>query len=280
MKAFALSVMFISSLSVTFAAGSRENKILAPDGMLLAGVDGKVIPPDTPSDKWFFEFDISNHQGFSPVLKGAKFELLPCPALEKTESDANSRGDMTYKLWGIVTRYKERNYIFTDYVLPVRSSKIQEPNEPGKSVQSTNVLINEPNDELLVPKQIVDRLQTPRIARSSQSSAKGLNVKQNFVLFDKGGFITRQEKEFVFVQHGLGRNTEVMADLIGPEVSENQKWLWLLPCGALERAEIEQSGHPEPLRFKIAGIVTQYKGQYYLLLQRATLAYSNENFFY
>jgi len=35
---------------------------------------------------------------------------------------------------------------------------------------------------------------------------------------------------------------------------------------------------PEPVRFKIAGIKTAYKGEHYLLLQKATRVYSHENF--
>jgi hypothetical protein len=70
----------------------------------------------------------------------------------------------------------------------------------------------------------------------------------------------------VFVLDGLGRNIQ------------QQIRLQLLPCLALEQAEHEQAAQPERLRFKIAGIVTQYKGQHYLLLQRATIAYNYGNF--
>jgi hypothetical protein len=46
----------------------------------------------------------------------------------------------------------------------------------------------------------------------------------------------------------------------------------------LELAEQRQSAVPEPVRFKIAGIVTKYKGKNYLLLQKVTRVYSHQNF--
>jgi hypothetical protein len=46
----------------------------------------------------------------------------------------------------------------------------------------------------------------------------------------------------------------------------------------LELAEQRQSAVPVPVRFKIAGIMTKYKGENYLLLQKATRIYSHQNF--
>jgi hypothetical protein len=43
----------------------------------------------------------------------------------------------------------------------------------------------------------------------------------------------------------------------------------LLPCKMLEQAQQTQAASPEPLRFNVAGIVTEFKGRKYLLLQRA-----------
>jgi hypothetical protein len=43
-------------------------------------------------------------------------------------------------------------------------------------------------------------------------------------------------------------------------------------------AEITRAAIPEPVRFKIAGVVTKYKGEKYLLLQKATRIYGHGNF--
>jgi len=96
-------------------------------------------------------------------------------------------------------------------------------------------------------------------------------IKQNSVLANKTGFIrdsghgTRGTRYGVFVFDALGRNIQ-------------QTTVLLLPCRALELAEQEQSAEPDPIRFKIAGIVTEYKGEKFLLLQRATRVYSHGNF--
>ncbi|MBA7686385.1 hypothetical protein ES703_94829 [subsurface metagenome] len=63
----------------------------------------------------------------------------------------------------------------------------------------------------------------------------------------------RTQWEFIF--DALGRNVQ-------------QIILRLLPCQALESAENRQSAEVDPLRFKIAGILTKYKGNHYLLLER------------
>jgi hypothetical protein len=46
----------------------------------------------------------------------------------------------------------------------------------------------------------------------------------------------------------------------------------------LELTERLQSADLEPLRFKIAGVLTTYKDEKYLLLQKAIRTYSHGNF--
>ena len=65
-------------------------------------------------------------------------------------------------------------------------------------------------------------------------------------------------------------------DALGRNISRES--LRLLPCEALERVERRQSIELEELKFQIAGIVTKYKDQKYLLLQRATRVYDYGNF--
>ena len=47
---------------------------------------------------------------------------------------------------------------------------------------------------------------------------------------------------------------------------------------ALELTELTQAAIPQPVRFKIAGLVTKYKGEKYLLLHRANRVYNHGNF--
>ena len=65
-------------------------------------------------------------------------------------------------------------------------------------------------------------------------------------------------------------------DALGRQVSKRS--LRLLPCEALELAELKISADFEQVRLKVAGILTKYKNEDYLLLQRATPTYSHGNF--
>ena len=96
--------------------------------------------------------------------------------------------------------------------------------------------------------------------------AKGAKLELDPILADRTALLVKQKNgRFVFKLDALGRNVQ--------EVS-----LLLLPCEALELTELRQSAATEPLLFKIAGIKTKYKGKHYLLLQKATRAYSHGNF--
>jgi hypothetical protein len=112
------------------------------------------------------------------------------------------------------------------------------------------------------------RTPLPEQLERQQAVTKGRKpTKQNYVLADRTGFIRESGQRLDFVLDALGLD-------VWPAVSG----LRLLPCQPLELAEREQSADPDPIRFKMAGIVTEYKGNRYLLLQRATRVYSYGNF--
>ena len=79
-------------------------------------------------------------------------------------------------------------------------------------------------------------------------------------------FIVKQDDgQYVFTLDAFGRNIEQIS-------------FPLLPCQALELALQEQSKELENIRFRAAGILTQYKGNNYFLLERAIRVYSYGNF--
>jgi hypothetical protein len=161
---------------------------------------------------------------------------------------------------------------------------VHEDSPSGKSGKTRlKPAIYDPNDVLVIPQEMIEKLKGSRtgtVKRRDTETVKGVTVKplkrpllqQDSVLADRTGFIrdsghgareTWHEVSFVF--DALGRNVQ-------------QGSLRFLPCEALERTEQEQSAELEPIRFKIAGIVTKYKGKRYLLLERATQVYSHGNF--
>ena len=97
-------------------------------------------------------------------------------------------------------------------------------------------------------------------------SAKKAELERDSILTDRTAFLTRlDDGRFTFVLDALGRNVRPTS-------------FRLLPCEVLELTEQRQSAVPEPVRFKIAGIITKYKGENYLLPQKATRVYSHQNF--
>lgn len=275
-----LLVLFIGIWGpvVAFGAGKVRQAALRDD-FFLAGVDGKLTSTDSnespesqyisfgATDRWFFKFDsdVSDDQG--RIRAGAVSELLPSAMLEKMTANMKQHPEANYRLWGKVTKYKGKNFIFGIYFLPISETDRPRPSAPKSSQQrQSRITINDPNDAITIPKNLIEKLKTRRIVRTEQL-LKGLELKQDFILADRTGLIVKQASgELMFVLDALGRNIQ------------QQISLCLLPCQTLEWAQRKQYAELERSRFKVAGIVTKYKGKHYLLLQRAIRAYSHENF--
>ena len=287
-----LAAFFVCTMSPSVLAGGSKKARALTDGFVLAGVDGKLTRRSSDEsstslytgfgvpDRWFFEFDSDVSDGRGLIEAGAVSEMLPSAALEKMVADMEERFDASafrselpeagYRLWGRVTKYKGRNFIFCIYFLPIsETDKPESSQQSQKSQQAeskpTEPTINEPNDVLTIPEEIIAKLASRRTVRTERLPKKGLELKQDCILADRTGFIRDSGREVSFVLDALGRGVQ-------------QNSLRLLPCQALERAQVKQSAELEPLRFRMSGIVTEYKGEHYLLLQRAIRVYSHENF--
>jgi hypothetical protein len=289
--------LFIGVVSATFVFGAgTAGETSLRDGSILTGVDGKLARPESGErstwspDRCFFEFDSDVNDGHGCVKAGASLELLPSTTLEKMIVDAERRSGNNYRLWARVTKYKGRNFVFPTYFLALGemsapgAAKLQESQQQETKPEEKGTVepaINEPNDVLSIPQEIIEKLKTRRIVRTERfgespraikdvgkeapGEAKRRKLKRDSMLADRIGFIGKSRGEVGFVLNALGRN-------------DRQVWFGLLPCEALERAEGEQSKEVERLRFKVAGIVTEYKGRRYLLLQKAVRVYSHGNF--
>jgi len=295
-------LFFMVAVPVTLGFDAEDpNDNLLWDGFVLTGVNGKLISAVVPSEnektsdsdksfgrkpelnssvsEWFFELgtDVNDLRAKAPA--GTKLELLPSSTLEKLIADAKGRSENTYKLFGWVTKYKGTNFIYPNYFLPVstikkqQSKKDQRPEEGGRDTTTKKAekpATTEPNDLLTMPKEIMERLSPsrtvrPRAQRQKQDVGKKM-LQRDFILADRSAFLVKQnEDRLVFVLDAFGRNDRPVS-------------FRLLPCEALEMTELVQSAVPVPVRFKIAGIATEYKGEKYLLLQRAARVYSHGNF--
>jgi hypothetical protein len=90
----------------------------------------------------------------------------------------------------------------------------------------------------------------------------GAESAQDPILSDRIGLVQRAKYGMAHIEYAF------VFDAFG--LKPGQVSLRLLPCEALQGAEQRQSAEADPPRFKIAGIVTKYRGDYYLLLQKAT----------
>lgn len=303
--AFLISVF---SVSVVLGVSGFDTTLipeppLLRDGFVIRGVDGRLSGPDS-NDAWFFEL-AADVNDLRDVLKaGTKLQMLPSSTLEAMIADGRVRSEMTFRLWiGRVTRYKGRNFIFPSFFLPVRQAKEPEPDKPevlpskiGSEVTETppaqepEQIVQDPNDVLTIPSDLFRKLQDTRVAMAARErrtvdsngvAAIDPNLPDDgqvrreperysggsdSVFVDRTGFLVGQnDGSFVFALDAIGRNIRYLT-------------LRLLPCEALELTEVKISADFEPVRFRIAGIVTKYEDTDYLLLQKATPCYSHGNF--
>jgi len=293
---FLILVFFISVVPASsgFDAEIIRETPLLRDGFAIIRVDGDLIGPDS-NDVWFFEL-ASDVNDYRTVIKaGTKLELLPSLALEKMTADKKMRTTAAYRLWNCrVTKYKGRNFIFPGFFMPL--SKAEKPErqtsqelQPGQG-RERELALDEPNDVLAMPQEVIEKLRARRenttvskkpIADSNEisvdesqpateeeklSDAQRYTRSSDSLFVDRTAFLVEQDEgRFVFVPDALGRNVQKLS-------------LHLLPCAALELTELKQAAEPETVRFKIAGIMTKYKGDNYLLLEKATRTYSHGNF--
>jgi len=295
-KKFKISLLalFISAVANTSGfSAEQKSQMLLRDGFVLTGVDGKSAIHDSNEnsressfDRWSFEFDSNVSDGRGLIKAGASLELLPSSVLERMIADANNNPDASYRLWGRVTRYRGKNFIFPTYFLPLAKIKKPKLSTSQQSQQQENQpKINEPNDVLTIPKELIEKLpdRKKRIdhrTREQNSDKNGTKpadktkseLKQDFILADRSGFIRESGRR----AQDTWRKVSFVLDALGRKEAKTS--LLLLPCQALEQAQRRQSAAPEALRFKVAGIVTKFKGKKYLLLQRTTRLYGHGNF--
>lgn len=269
---------FVQVLSGADAHPSGRS--LLRDGSFLRRVDGILKlgdSNDAACQKWFFELAADVTDGKVVAAAGTSMELLPSVTLERMAADVQKRSQANYRFWARVTKYRGRNYLFPTYFLPLSkvadtnvstspAKQKEESQAPEPSQDQPQPVINEPNDILALPSQIVQRLDTERVRRIPPEKTGLATVRgQQRLLLDRMGFLvgSGREIEFVLDAHGWNRP---------------QQRFVLLPCEALEQAENRQLGEPEPVPFRVAGITTHYKGGRYLLLQKATRLYSHQNF--
>lgn len=257
MKNLIVTLMLVSFLTALPVIAEEASKEVLPiiDGFELKGADGKLVHQNS---KWHFVFDHDVEGPKSGRIKADKqIALLPSSALEKLIEDKQKNPASSYRLWGIITKYKGENYIFCTYFLPF--TKVA----PAKKAQQMQ--INEPNDALTIPDEIINKLKDRKVIRPEQLR-KGVKLENDSVLIDRIGYIKTDENgQSKFVFDALGRNAKNYS-------------IDLLPCQVLELAQERSAKAIEKTRFQITGIITQFNGENQMFLQKASVVYSYGNF--
>ena len=230
------------------------------DGFVLIGVDGRLIASENGYWRFQFAIDVSDDKG--RITAGQSVRLLPCVTLEKMLAGGEANLPAAYRLWARVTAFENENFMFPIYFLPLSET---EPNQPEQQ-KTVQINVNEPNDAVVIPEDVVQMLKPRRIINLAQLE-KGLTADEDSILADRTGFIVKQQdtNTFSFKLDAMGQKLDNLS-------------FRLLPCQTLEKAWTEQQQSLDPSRYKAAGILTKFKGEYYLLLQRAVCTYSHDNF--
>ena len=191
--------LLISVFSMTTSgfAADKARQALLRDGFALRGVNGQVKNAEG-GEKWLFELDSDLSDEENVVKAGTSLRLLPSTTLENITADLKERSANNYMLWGIVTKYKGKNFIFPLYFLatikaiepekPVKVRPKQQPQEqkapeqPQESQDKSSEPNNAPpaqqsqskpdvsdaNGILEMPKEILEMLDTGKVERPAK----------------------------------------------------------------------------------------------------------------
>ncbi len=227
------------------------------------GAEGTVTKSE---DKWVFVIDSDISDGFAVIKAGQPVELIPSSTLETIIAGAEKTQNKTgIKLWAIVTKYDEKNYLFAWYFIPmtdIAKPEIEKTESPPAKQQTQNQKM--PKDDSIIPDDIMAMLKPRRVVNLAKLKEL-LETEKNALLVDRTGYLLDKKGQKIFQIDSLGRKLQDMS-------------FKLLPCEVLEWTEYKISTSINPNRYRIAGTVTKFNGEYYMLLQRAVKTYSHGNF--
>ena len=259
-----------------FGAQPAARKPL-PETAVLDRVDGRIQHVDA-NDIWLFELAQEVKTPDYRLPAGTRFVLLPSATLGRLIADVNERSAPRYRLSARVTRFRGQNYLFPTYYLPLSKFKDEKSpedggpkTEGGRSPNQRSEIEDRKSEgpEFAIPPEVLEQLKKERPLRgprrSPEAEKKTAPEIPDRVLVDCVGRIESRQGGYIFVPYALGWN-----------VSNIQ--YELLPCTTLEEVLQTQRRALDPIRFNVAGLVTEFKGKKYLLLQRAVVVYNYGNF--
>ena len=261
------ALLIASSQAELCRAGLRHKSKPLREGFVIAGLDGELAKVGDDG-KLFIRFDQPIADDKGQIEAGQYIELLPASTLEKITAAMKKNSAFGIRLWGRLMRYENRNFIFPTYFLPLAQDRRKSATADKKASPAapTKPNVNEPGDTIILPDEVLQSLRPRRLVSLAQLKM-GLESQEDSILVERAGFILKPDNSpyHIFKLDALGRNIEDIA-------------FRLLPSEDLESVNITQAGGIVRFRYRVTGILTKYKGQYYLLPQRVRRFYNYENF--
>lgn len=248
---------------------------LLPEGFVLNGVSGLAVK-DEPSDGWRFVPSTELVYMKTVVEKGTPYPILSSNGCDQIRTIAKDKTEIPVRVWGILTQYNKKNYLFPIQILPLLTPTPHpaEPEQKSAASAGPDAVSADPNGEDVISAELLAILRSqPRVdlaqlgeaatALETPADANGFEARE-FSLIGKSGYVK------------LGQTNYFIPDAFGRKI-ETDSYI-LLPCLTLETVEKKLSKGFGKYRYNVSGIISRYQGSNYLLLYRAERTYSNRNF--
>ncbi|MEN8126222.1 MAG: hypothetical protein ABFR90_00285 [Planctomycetota bacterium] len=253
-----LTALFSILTSSSLSASAIE------EGFMMDGVSG-LLKKEPKEDLWTFTPDeavmITEKIAFPA---GTPLQMLPCSVLEQMTGLADNNNEIRVQLWALFTKYEHTNYLFSVSFLPIQNDTVQPTDDASDETDKDKPEPDEADGESIIPKNILQQIksnETPDLKKFQQIA----KVTGDVNLIGRAGYLSEEKHISTF-----------RPDAFGMKV--NKKEFQLLPNSSRAAAEKEMARIPGKQRYNVSGLVTQYKGQTYILLTRTSRTYTHGNF--
>ncbi len=250
-------------------AGSGSKKTRPQPRPLREGMaftaEGTVVRGES-RDRWLFVTDEQLTDTFAVVKKNTALELLPSSTLEQIVAYIGELDSTILKLRATVTQYDGKNFIFATSFIPMTQASEPEKKTPAANKKKARKK-PEPKPDgpaSILPDDVMEMLKPERTVNLAKRK-EIIAVEGDKMLVDRIGFVLLDGGQKDFSIDSVGLKAE--------DISYK-----LLPCQVLQRTETAITNSPLRQRYRIAGILTKYNNNYYLLLQRSVRSYNHQNF--
>ncbi len=264
-KRLFLSLVVLGFISIAIGAKestpphqqSQYNKPVR-DGFVIFGIDGVI---EKVKEDYFFIPDLDIVDSGAKIEAGSRVAILLSSGLEKAVTAMGDDNKQSVRLWGSIVSFKKKNLIYISYSLPITDrSGILETTSKEWSVRKESTQKSE-----VLPDDVLKKLHPEKFVNIKQLRSSVLK-KQDVLIADRIGFIREnKDHEYILTFDALGQNVSNIS-------------FKLLQCRVLEQVIDIKARMVVPMRFRVVGVVTQFRGDHYMLLQRVTPAFSNGNF--